>query len=59
MTTRRHPVPAGVEMPPRQRIRLLLKLIVDGDFENRPQGRSIGCLVGGLVIPAFGLRSPL
>ncbi|MER7704520.1 helix-turn-helix domain-containing protein [Kitasatospora sp. NPDC097605] len=45
------------ELPPLERVRMLLARVVDGEFENRPQGRSIGCLTVNTVVELAG-RDP-
>ncbi|HZG06895.1 MAG TPA: TetR/AcrR family transcriptional regulator [Streptomyces sp.] len=43
--------------PPLDRLRTLLALIVDGEFENRSDGRAIGCLTVNTTVELFG-RDP-
>ncbi|MFJ4090754.1 TetR/AcrR family transcriptional regulator [Kitasatospora sp. NPDC089913] len=44
-------------LPPLERIRVLLARIVEGEFEHRPEGRSIGCLTVNTVVELAG-RDP-
>ncbi|MET8701581.1 TetR/AcrR family transcriptional regulator [Kitasatospora sp. NPDC058032] len=46
-----------VALPPLERIRLLLARVVDGEFEYRPDGRSVGCLTVNTVVEPAG-RDP-
>ncbi|MFF7592336.1 TetR/AcrR family transcriptional regulator [Kitasatospora purpeofusca] len=45
------------ELPPLERIRVLLARIVEAEFEQRPEGRSIGCLTVNTVVELAG-RDP-
>ncbi|MFJ4673197.1 TetR/AcrR family transcriptional regulator [Kitasatospora purpeofusca] len=45
------------ELPPLERIRVLLARIVETEFEHRPEGRSIGCLTVNTVVELAG-RDP-
>ncbi|KJY31264.1 TetR/AcrR family transcriptional regulator [Streptomyces sp. NRRL S-495] len=45
------------ELPPLERIRVLLARIVETEFEYRPDGRSIGCLTVNTVVELAG-RDP-
>ncbi|MEK2489163.1 helix-turn-helix domain-containing protein [Kitasatospora purpeofusca] len=45
------------ELPPLERIRVLLARIVEAEFEHRPEGRSIGCLTVNTVVELAG-RDP-
>ncbi|MEV6977934.1 TetR/AcrR family transcriptional regulator [Kitasatospora sp. NPDC093806] len=40
--------------PPLERIRVLFARIVDGEFEQRPEGRSIGCLTVNTIVELAG-----
>ncbi|MFE7559306.1 TetR/AcrR family transcriptional regulator [Kitasatospora sp. NPDC057500] len=42
------------QLPPLERVRLLLARVVDAEFEDRPQGRSIGCLTVNTVVELAG-----
>ncbi|MFB6894079.1 TetR/AcrR family transcriptional regulator [Kitasatospora sp. NPDC056327] len=42
------------ELPPLERIRTLLARVVEGEFERRPEGRSIGCLTVNTIVELSG-----